>query len=316
MGDFEAAIEAIVRECMAVRGGERVLVVCDSTTRRIGEALRGTAAAVGADAVLAVMDPRDVDGQEPADPVAGAMLRADVVIAATLKSVSHTVARREANERGARVATLPGISDEILARMMSADLDALRRRSRAVAAALDAASEARITCASGSDLRLSLSGRAGIADTGELSEPGAFGNLPCGEGFIAPLEGESEGTLVADGTIAGFGLPSEPARLRIEGGHLVEAEGEAGEWLLRTLRAAGPEGTNVAELGVGTNERAQLGDNLLEAEKILGTVHVAFGASAGIGGKVQVPVHIDCVVTRPTLELDGEPIVRDGRLLV
>ena len=56
--------------------------------------------------------------------------------------------------------------------------------------------------------------------------------------------------------------------------------------------------------------------NVLEDEKILGTCHVAFGASAGIGGVVQVPIHIDCVVLRPTVAIDGEAIVRDGELLV
>ena len=55
---------------------------------------------------------------------------------------------------------------------------------------------------------------------------------------------------------------------------------------------------------------------VLEDEKILGTCHIAFGASAGIGGTVQVPVHLDCVVMKPTLELDGEVIVRDGELLI
>jgi leucyl aminopeptidase (aminopeptidase T) len=314
--DLDRAVAAVVRDCLGVKAGEVVVVVCDPSTKDLGELLRAEAGAAGAEAVLTLMDARKMDGHEPPDPVAAAMAKADVVIGATLKSFSHTVARRTANEAGARVATLPGIEEEVLARMMSADMSEIRRRGAEVAAALTAASEARITSAGGTDLRLELGGREGISDDGNLSAPGAFGNLPCGEGFIAPLEGRTEGRLVFDGTIASYGLPEEPADLRVEAGHLVEAGGTAGEWLMTTLQAAGEEGTNVAELGVGTNEKARLSANLLEAEKILGTVHVAFGASAGIGGTVQVPVHIDGVVTRPTLTLDGRELLRDGELLV
>ena len=72
------------------------------------------------------------------------------------------------------------------------------------------------------------------------------------------------------------------------------------------------EATTVAELGIGSNEKAELTGN----EKILGTVHVAFGASAAIGGTVQVPVHLDCVVMKPDVVLDGAPVVRAGELLV
>jgi aminopeptidase len=313
--DLERAVAAVVRDCLGVKPGEVVVIVCDPTTKWLAESMRDEASGVGAEAVLALMDARKMDGHEPPDPVAAAMAKADVVIGATRKSISHTVARRQANEAGARIATLPGIDDEVLARMMSADMDALRRRSKVAADALSSASEAHLTSPNGSDLRLNLDGREGIVDDGNLTGPGAFGNLPCGEGFIAPLEGSAEGILVVDGTIASYGLPKEPARLTVREGHLVEAQGEAGEWLLKTLQEAGEEGTNVAELGVGTNEKAELSENLLEAEKILGTVHVAFGASAGIGGTVQVPVHIDGVVTRPTLELDGEALVRNGELL-
>ena len=85
---------------------------------------------------------------------------------------------------------------------------------------------------------------------------------------------------------------------------------------LLLLTKHGPDATRVAELGVGTNEKAILTGELLEDEKILGTVHVAFGASAGIGGTIQVPVHLDCVVMKPTLTVDGETVVRDGELLV
>ncbi len=215
-----------------------------------------------------------------------------------------------------RIATLPGVTEEMLSRVMSADMAELRRRGAAVAAALDAGQEARITCARGSDLRLGLEGRTAIPDAGELTARGAFGNLPCGEGFIAPLEGTGEGTLVVDGSIAGVGLVSEPVTLTVREGHLTEADNADGIALLELLTAHGSDGTNVAELGIGTNEKAILTGEILEDEKILGTAHIAFGASAAIGGTVQVPVHLDCVVLEPTVEIDGEPLVRAGELLV
>ena len=76
------------------------------------------------------------------------------------------------------------------------------------------------------------------------------------------------------------------------------------------------DGTNVAELGIGTNSKAILTGNILEDEKIYGTAHVAFGASAAIGGNIQVPVHLDVVSLRPEVTVDGTPIVLEGKLLV
>jgi leucyl aminopeptidase (aminopeptidase T) len=310
------AVRAVVVDCLHVREGEELLVICDPGTRRLAELLREEGERLGADAVLALMEQRATSGTEPPGAIAAAMAAADAVLAPTTESLSHTAARKAATDAGVRIATLPGVTEELLARVMSADMDELKRKGRAVAGALSAAAEAHITSAAGSDLRMSLEGREAIPDTGELGERGAFGNLPCGEGFIAPVEGSAEGTLVVDGSIASIGLLDEPARFRVEGGHLVEATGEAGAAFLKILDSAGPDGTNVAELGIGTNERATLTGNVIEDEKLLGSAHVAFGASAAIGGTVQVPIHLDCVVLSPTVELDGRPILRDGVLLV
>src|SRR4051794_36285234 len=270
--------------------------------------MRIVAQGEGAEATMALIAERDSHAAEPPAAVAAAMLAADVAIAPTIQSLSHTAARRAASEAGVRVASMPGVTEEMLARVMGADMDELRRRGGAVCAMLDSGAEARISCANGSDLRLGLEGRTSIVDAGDLSAPGAFGNLPCGEGFIAPLEGTAEGTLVVDGSIAGVGLVEEPIELAVSAGHLTAARGEAGERLIELLESYGPDGSNVAELGIGTNEKATLTGEVLEDEKILGTAHVAFGASASFGGTVQVPVHIDCVVTRPTVEVDGEAI--------
>jgi leucyl aminopeptidase (aminopeptidase T) len=301
---------------MGIQPGEDVLVVCNPVTEEIGALMRIEAQGEGADATLAVISERDSAAAEPPQAVAAAMAAADVVLAPTIQSLSHTAARKIASEAGVRIGTLPGVTEEMLGRLMTGDLEEIRRRGWAVVTALNRGSEARITCPHGSDLRIGLEGRLGIVDAGELGNRGAFGNLPCGEGFIAPVEGTTAGTLVVDGSIAGVGLLETPVELTVREGHLVEATGEDGAQLMELLTIHGEDATNVAELGIGTNEEAILTGNILEDEKILGTCHVAFGASAAIGGTVQVPVHLDCVVLEPTVEIDGETVVSGGELLV
>jgi leucyl aminopeptidase (aminopeptidase T) len=313
MPDLAPAVNTVVRSCLDIRDGEVVLVVCDPPTMRIAEALRDAARDLGADAVLALMDEREIDGNEPPRTIAGALRGCDVFIAPTSRSLSHTVARKQASDAGARGATMPGVTEDMLARVMAVDFKTMAARSAAVASLLDGAAEAHLTCPQGSDLRLDLRDRRATADDGRLTERGAFGNLPCGEGFIAPRSGE--GTIVAS-SLASLGLADEPATLVVEGGHIVAAEGGLGGKFLSRLEAHGQAGTNLAELGVGTNDHAQLTGHVLEDEKILGTVHIAFGASAGIGGTVSVPIHLDAVVLDATLTVDGRPVLEEGRYVL
>jgi leucyl aminopeptidase (aminopeptidase T) len=196
---------------------------------------------------------------------------------------------------------------------MAVDFDTMAARSNAVADLLTAASSAHVSCPRGTDVTLELTGRTGIADDGDLAAPGAFGNLPCGEGFIAPLAGE--GAIVAS-SLAPLGLTHEPAQLTVHGGRIVEAHGGLGPEYLSRLAAHGERGTNLAELGVGTNDRAGLTGNILEDEKILGTVHIAFGASAGIGGDVSVPIHLDVVILDATLDIEGTRVLDAGRYVL
>ena len=313
---MDRAVRTVIRQCMGISAGEEVLVVCNPVTEEIGALMRIEAQGDGADATLAVISERESHAAEPPRAVAAAMAAADVVLAPTIQSLSHTAARKMASEAGVRIGTLPGVTEEMLTRLMSADLEEVRRRGWAIVAALNTASEVRITCERGSDLRIGVEGRTGIVDAGELSSRGAFGNLPCGEGFIAPLEGTSEGTLVVDGSIAGVGLLDSPASLEVRDGHLAGTGGDGGTALMELLAPHGPLATNLAELGIGTNEEAILTGNILEDEKILGTAHIAFGASAAIGGTVQVPVHLDCVILQPNVEIDGETVVSGGELVI
>jgi leucyl aminopeptidase (aminopeptidase T) len=313
---LDRAVSTIIRDCLGLEPSDEVLVICNPITEEIGALLRINAQGEGGDATLAVISERDSLAAEPPTTVAAAMLVADIVLAPTIQSISHTEARKKATEAGARIASMPGVTGEMLGRLMSADMRLLRKRGAELSRVLGAASEARITCARGSDLRLGLEDRTAIIDAGTLTKRGAFGNLPCGEAFIAPVEGTGEGKLIVDGSIAGIGRVESPVELTLVEGHLVDASGPEGSRLMGMLTDEGEGGTNLAELGIGTNEEATLTGNILEDEKILGSVHVAFGASAAIGGTVQVAVHLDCVVLEPTLEIDGEPVVSAGKLVV
>ena len=309
MPDLTAAVDAVIVDCLAVAPGEEVCVIVDPASRAIGEALRDAARSAGADAVLTLMDERENDGTEPPRSIAAAMGASDVLIAPTSRSLSHTMARKRASENGVRGATMPGVTEDMLARVMTADVPLMRARSRTVAALLSEHADAHVTCPRGTDLRLDLTGRSGISDDGDLTARGAFGNLPCGEGFIAPAGGE--GTIVS-ASLAPLGLSDPPATLTVAGGRIADARDGLGPAYIERLRAHGEPGTNLAELGVGTNDRATLTGNVLEDEKILGTVHVAFGASAGIGGTVAVQIHLDVVVLDATLRIGDTEVLRDG----
>jgi len=312
--DLQRAVATVVERCLAVRAGEDVLVVADPGRVALGQALHEAARLQGADSVLAVLPPRPERGTEPPPTVAAAFAACDVFLAPCLPSLSHTVARRRATEAGARGATLPGVTEDLLARLMSVDLDRMAERSRRVAELLTEADEAHLTCPRGSDLRLDLRGRTAIADDGDLTAPAAFGNLPCGEGFVAPLGGH--GQLVAT-TVGGLGTSApEPTLIEVDDGLLAAAHGPLGAAFVAHLTAHGDLGRNLAELGIGTNDRATMTGNVLEDEKVLGTAHVAFGASQAIGGTVTVPVHDDCVVTAPTVTVGSTTVVAAGRFVL
>ncbi|HEY4279951.1 MAG TPA: aminopeptidase [Conexibacter sp.] len=308
--DLDRALTTVMERCLDIRPGENVLVIGDPRSRELAEAMRDAAARYGADAVLALMDERENDGTEPPPPIAAALTACDVYLAPTSRSLSHTRARKASNDGGARGATLPGATAEMIARVMSVDFAQMKERSLAVTDLLTASDSAHVTCPAGSDLRIDLTGRRGMADIGEMTRAGSFGNLPAGEGFIAPLTGS--GQLVAT-SLAPLGISPEPVILTVEDGHLTAANGPLGPEFISRLQAHGPMGTNIAELGVGTNDAATLTGNVLEDEKILGTIHVAFGASMGIGGTVSVPIHLDVVVLEPTLTVGDTRVLDAGR---
>jgi leucyl aminopeptidase (aminopeptidase T) len=311
---MSAAAEAAVR-CLGVGAADDVLVLCNEQQRAVAEALAAAAGARAGSVRLLAFPALTRHGEEPPGFVAEAMARADVILAPTTFSLSHTRARMEASRRGARIATLPGITEATFRRAMPVDYAALRRAGERIVAELSAAATCRLISPAGTDVSLELGGRTAVIDDGNLQARAAFGNLPAGEGFIAPVEGTAEGVVAFDGSLAGFGLLDAPVRVRLAGGRAVAADGEAGRWLLDTLDAGGDGGRVVAEFGIGTNPAATLSGSILEDEKVVGTAHLAFGSNVSFGGANASAVHIDGMLLEPTVELDGRALLDAGELL-
>lgn len=230
------------------------------------------------------------------------------VVALSNYSTSHTRFRDLLTRVcGARYASMPLFDAAMFEGAMSVDWKALARRTTAVARLVNRAAALEVTTPNGTRLFFSKKGRAAMSDTGVLTRPGSFGNLPAGEVYLAPLEGTAEGELMLEW--APTRELASRVRITVREGRAVAVEGE--EPYARVLRAkiAEREGNeNIAELGIGTNDRARRPDNILESEKILGTVHVALGDNSSFGGTVKTPFHQDFVFFRPTVRLIG----RDG----
>lgn len=318
MNDLEQSAKMALETCLHLKKHESLLVLTDDNKLTIGRALYEVGRSITKNALLVMMPPADVNGQEPSPSVAEMMKQFDVVVCPTTKSVTHTDARRNACKAGTRVATMPGITEDMMIRTLKADYNLIARRTLKLSEILDNGKTARITTPLGTDLTLPIEGIKAISSTGLIREAGKGGNLPSGESFLMPEEGKSEGIAYIDAAVAVIGkIKTQPIKVVIEKGYAVSIEGgtEADE-LKAALKPFGKPAMNIAELGIGTNHEAKITGQILEDEKVMGTAHIAFGNNISMGGSHDVAIHIDGVMTNPTVYIDEQQIMKNGRLLV
>jgi leucyl aminopeptidase (aminopeptidase T) len=307
---LRAPAETAVEQCMNLQSGETCAIVTDDEREAIAEALYQVATGITDETVLLRYPPGDLHGEEPPDPVATAMTAADVVLAPTTKSLSHTTARIEATGAGARMATLPGITDGVFLMGLDADYESIREECADVLTQVTDAEEVRVTSPQGTDITFRPGSREWREDTGIVHEPGAFSNLPAGEVFVSPETGD--GTVVVDGTMMPHGkLEDRTISFEVEDGYVTRIGDDAlRETVEEGAAEVGQDAYNLAELGIGTNVAVtDLVGSVLLDEKAGGTVHVAIGDNHGIGGDTEAPIHLDGILTEPTVYADGEKVV-------
>lgn len=323
--------ENIVHNCMAVKRGERVLLMTDEPLAPlILEPLREECLKAGATQFWVYLMP---DGSRPIvayPPTLHKLIQeVEVVIGLRAKTfpevegAAYLELAKSFHQGKARWGSGARIDQDVLNTELEADFQEIALLTDKLVKRLEGKKSVHLTTALGTDLRFSIHGRQVQADTGLIHTPGEYGNLPGGEAFCAPLEDSANGVLVIDKTLP-KGLLSAPVRVTFKDGHAVEIEGgEDAKWLRERIKIAsqkpfGEMADMIGELGIGTNPKAKLRGKVVTDEKVMGTVHIAIGNNYDhpIGGVNRAVLHIDGVVGEPTLVVDGDVLIEKGKYLV
>ena len=263
-----------------------------------------------------------LNGTEPVESVGEELLKADVAVALTSYSITHTKARNVATAAGVRVASMPGFTVEMFYEggVMAADYLAIAQETMRIRDILERVSKVEISTQSGTNLTFNINGRQKFAETGLIEKYNKACNLPAGEAACSPIEGSANGTIVIEKGWHKYA--NDSARLEISDGYITTIEGSSlfvdkFNDILRPGSQDEPYRSrrNIAEFGIGTNPNAKRADNTLEAEKIAGTVHMGYGNNFFMGGKVNADYHSDFVIPSPTVVFDGTVFMEKGRLI-
>ncbi|MFQ3308528.1 MAG: leucyl aminopeptidase (aminopeptidase T) [Candidatus Nanohaloarchaea archaeon] len=313
MSSLDSGARTIVEQCLNIQKDESVLVLNDGNDADLINTLTRFLQQNDYDYTLKEYPEPENHGEEPPQEIAEAMKNYDVVIAPTLKSLSHTEARIKACESGSRVATLPTITKEIWNTSLQADYKEVERITKKAYELLEDTSEVRIKTPSGTDLTLEVNIEFFHKDTGIIQEPGDFGNLPAGEA--------DGGVVDANGMLVTDHFPFAPAGTKVE---IKDAEAVSVEHVdeeVSELAEAFEEyegAKNVAEFGFGTNPKATLIGNVLQDEKVLGTIHVAFGDNSSYipeehERRQSCEIHWDTICESPTVWFDDQKVLDQGK---
>ncbi len=318
MNTLEKVIKNIFKVNLAVKKKEKVLIVIDKNKRRLGKIFLKIGNEFTKNIDLIEIPVGKVNGGEPPKEITKKMLTYNVELLVTTKSLTHTKARKNASKKGARIVTLPNITEATLKRALNVDYKRMHKRIARISNALDKGKIVNISTELGTNLTLNIKGRKAHGRTsGIFTKKGKYGNLPDGESFIAPVEGTAKGIYIIDGSVGSIGKVDKPIKILVEKGYVKKITGgKTAKQLQKSLNKVGKKSRNIAEFGIGANNKAIISGNMLEDEKVMGTCHIALGNNTSFGGKIEIPLHIDGLIKNPTILIDNKKIMQEGKLIL
>jgi leucyl aminopeptidase (aminopeptidase T)/nucleotide-binding universal stress UspA family protein len=313
-------------QLLELRADETLLIITDEKTKEVASAFKEAGEGLGAQVRVFAIE----EGQRPLKSVPedlkALIQNADVAVTCFRGVPEETPFRIELihalTKVVRRLGHAPGITPKMLEEgPLACDYEAMTKLALELMERFSHVKRVRITSPAGTDLAFSIDGREFKTDT--VISDGEWGNLPSGEIFCAPVEDSAEGVLVCDGSIGDIGTVTKPMKLVVQGGAVVRVECEDAllQKRVEELLSADKEAKVIGEFGIGVNPSARITGNLLEDEKALGTIHVAFGNNLDMpGGRNASRTHRDFMVLRPTVlgfDADGKEIaiMKDGEFV-
>jgi len=308
--------DTILKKVLDLKPSESFLITTDEPKKELAMQIYEHAKKITPSARIEIMKELERNGQEPEPEVSELMLNHDVQFYLTSKSLSHTKARRDATEKGYRIISAPGLTYDMIKRCVDIDYDKLIKFHDRLRPIIANSKEIRITTKAGTDITTAVHDTQGQSDNLLKNKQGAFGNLPTGEIDSGVVREKTNGIIIFDGSFPGLGILKNPIKVEVvDGVGTIIIDNDKAKILHNMLKDVGPNAFKLAELGIGTNSKAILTGNVLEDEKVLGTVHFAFGNDLSYNGTNDVPLHLDGVIKEPTIEVDGRIIMKDGEFI-
>ncbi|MGD8506497.1 MAG: aminopeptidase [Candidatus Bathyarchaeota archaeon] len=330
----EAAKNALESVLDAVPG-ESIFIVCDDEKIKVGKAFAEGALALGLWTRMTVLQTT----KKPRTEIPAQLLeiftrqKPDLYINLMRESREETpfrisIVKMETRNRNSRLGHCPGVAMSMLTEgalaLAPQEHKSMQTQADKLIQTLNGTTKVEIRSPAGTNLTLSVERREFFTDTKLDWKSLKWMNLPTGEVIVAPVEDSLNGRLVCDMAIGGIGKLKTPVEVIAKNGkakNLVSKD----EDVLRKVRNTF-ETDNwsdiVGEFAFGINPKARFADEFLEAEKILGTIHVAFGANTDMpGGKNPSKNHIDLLISKPTVKVtkrNGEAtlILEQGRFRI
>ena len=311
----------IINYCGNLSLNEKVLFIYDDTTKDVLPYLEDEAEKKTKNLIKINIPIMKYHGQEPSLEVADLMKKSDLIIALTKMSLAHTKARMDACNLRSRYLSLAEYSMDILENKAILGVDKnIINRLNMMENIFNKGSNVYIDSALGTKLNLDISTRKANNCPGYVTKIGDLGSPPDMEVNISPIENNSNGIIIIDGSIThpSLGLIREPIKLDIKDGSIINFSNSDEGNLIRDImkNVYNKKAYILAELGIGFNKEAKLNGTMLIDEGTANCIHFGFGSNSTVRGLNKISFHLDYVMKNANLYVDDKLCIKEGKLLI
>ncbi|MCS7385308.1 MAG: aminopeptidase [archaeon GB-1867-005] len=308
----------IIEKLLSVKSGENVLIISDDTSEmKMVNALFKSALEIGGEPVITIMPSKWPSHTTLPKTIHGALQHAQVVIGITKStgapSYDSVVAKLLREKRIRYMSMVLRPLENWISGAALANYDEVYSTALKLAKEFEGKSEIKVTTKLGTNITASIDGARVIIEAGYATRPGESAAFSDGEVSFTPVEGTANGMVVVDGPIALIGKPEKPIKIVVKNGKVTEVIGGEEANKLKKLIEQVKNLNNFAEFGFGVNPNARLDGFWQEEKKAMGTMHIALGDNIYYGGKVKCEIHMDMVVYKPTVVVDGKVVIDEGK---